>query len=185
MTQKIYSQGSAPIIWISDLSGAGKTTIGRELIALLEESNFRPYLLDGDVLRGGLNSNLGFSLEDRNENLRRAAEVAKILSLAGVTPVCCFITPTNDARSLVNNLMVDFPFVDVFLSTPLSVCESRDVKGLYAKARAGIIKEFTGISSPFETPESPTLEISTDGVSVNYCASKIMDKLKEIFPDSF
>ena len=146
-------------IWFNGLSGSGKTTLGEKLIEHYEKKNEKVFLLDGDVLRDGLNNDLGFSIEDRQENLRRAAEVAKILNQNGVTVIATFITPTNNMRDSIAEIIPNIKFIH--LCTSLKVCEERDVKGLYAKARAGEIKNFTGIDSPFESMPHAWLNIDT------------------------
>ena len=163
-------------IWFNGLSGSGKTTIGKKLVEHFEHQNKRVFLLDGDVLRDGLNKNLGFSVEDRIENLRRAAEVAKILNQNGVIVVATFITPTNEMRDNIRKIIPNVKFVH--LVTPLEVCEERDVKGLYAKARAGEIKEFTGIDSPFEDMPHAWLNVDTSKESPEESAKKILHKLE-------
>lgn len=163
-------------IWFNGLSGSGKTTIGKKLIEHYEHQNKKVFLLDGDVLRDGLNKNLGFSVEDRLENLRRAAEVAKILNQNGVMVVATFITPTNEMRDNITSIIPNVKFVH--LNTSLETCEKRDVKGLYAKARAGDLKDFTGIDSPFEDMPYSWLNIDTENESAEESANKIIYKLE-------
>ena len=146
-------------IWFNGLSGSGKTTLGKKLVEHYKKKNKKIFLLDGDVLRDGLNSDLGFSVEDRHENLRRAAEVARILNQNGVMVIATFITPTNKMRDSIAEIVPNIKFIH--LCTELQVCEERDVKGLYAKARAGLIKDFTGIDSPFESMPHAWLNIDT------------------------
>jgi adenylyl-sulfate kinase len=173
---KIIKRKMKHTIWFNGLSGSGKTTIGKKLVEHFEHQNKRVFLLDGDVLRDGLNKNLGFSVEDRIENLRRAAEVAKILNQNGVIVIATFITPTNEMRDNIKKIIPGVKFVH--LVTPLEVCEERDVKGLYAKARAGEIKEFTGIDSPFEDMPHAWLNIDTSTESPEESAKKILHKLE-------
>ena len=164
-------------IWFNGLSGSGKTTLGKKLVEHYEKQNKSVFLLDGDVLRDGLNNNLGFSLEDRQENLRRAAEVAKILNQNGVIVIATFITPTNEMREMITKIIPNIKFIH--LCTELRVCEERDVKGLYAKARAGLIKNFTGIDSPFEPMPHAWLNIDT-GIrfeTINDIVSRITNRL--------
>ena len=123
-------------------------------------------ILDGDNIRSGINSNLGFSAEDRMENIRRIAEIGKLFVQTGIVTLACFVSPTNDVRRLARNIIGEDDFREVFVSTPLEECERRDVKGLYARARRGEVKDFTGISAPFEVPENPTLEIDTSRLSL-------------------
>lgn len=164
-------------IWFNGLSGSGKTTIGKKLIEHFEHQNKSVFLLDGDVLRDGLNKGLGFSVEDRIENLRRAAEVAKILNQNGVIVIATFITPTNEMRDKIIQIIPNVKFVH--LETPLDTCEKRDVKGLYAKARSGEIKDFTGIDSPFEDMSDAWMKIDTTTETVEESVKKIIDKLEK------
>lgn len=154
------------VIWFTGLSGSGKTTIAIELKKKFENVGITSIILDGDNLRNGLNKDLGFSLEDRIENIRRAAEIAKFLSDNGIMVISSFISPTNEIRNLAKNIIGEYRFKEIFLSTELSVCETRDVKGLYEKARAGILRDFSGISSPFEIPENPDLAINTGEMDI-------------------
>ena len=135
------------------------------------------YVLDGDNIRTGINNNLGFSEEDRLENIRRIAEVSKLLINTGMITICSFISPTEDIRTMARNIIGENDFIEVFLNPPLEVCEKRDVKGLYKKARAGIIKDFTGISSPFEVPANPDLEIDTSVVGIKDSVAMIFDAI--------
>src|SRR5712691_9252945 len=152
-------------VWLTGLSGSGKSTIAVELEKHLWTRGVRAYILDGDNIRHGLNKNLGFSPEVRTENIRRIGEVAKLFTDAGMAAITAFISPYRADRDQVRALMPD-DFVEVFVDCPLEVCEQRDVKGLYQKARAGQIKEFTGISAPYEAPGKPELTIRTDAQSV-------------------
>lgn len=165
----------AETIWFNGLSGAGKTTIGEELEKYYKHKNKRVFILDGDVLRDGLNVNLGFSVDDRMENLRRASEVAKILNQNGVTVIATFITPTNEMRYMIKSIISKVKFVH--LETPLDTCEERDVKGLYAKARTGEIKNFTGIDSPFEDMPDAWMKIDTTNLSVEETVQMIIHEL--------
>lgn len=163
------------VIWMIGLSGSGKSTLARHLENTLHTMGFLTQLLDGDNLRTGINNNLGFSEEDRAENIRRTAEVAKVFMNAGIVTICSFITPTQAARTLAKNIIGDKDYFEVFVSCPLEICEKRDVKGLYAKARRGEIKNFTGIDAPFEIPENPDLELKTDEYSIDTCHDKLVD----------
>ena len=152
---------SAKVIWFTGLSGSGKTTLASNLE---KELFFRRYfcqVLDGDNIRSGINNNLGFSEEDRLENIRRISEVTKLLINTGIITICSFISPTEEIRQMAKNIIGENDFIEVYLNTPLEVCEQRDTKGLYKKARSGEIKDFTGISSPFESPKNPDIEIDT------------------------
>ena len=160
-------------IWLTGLSGSGKSSIGKELARDLHEQGRHVYVLDGDNLRFGLNRDLGFSPGDRSENIRRAAEVARLFNDAGTVVVVPIISPFRDDRERARAVIGPDRFVEVYLSTPLSVCEARDVKGLYAKARTGEIAEFTGISSPYEPPEHPALALDTSGLGLPECVELI------------
>lgn len=164
-------------LWFTGLSGSGKTTLGQMLMPRLRVINPLVKLLDGDVLRNGLNNNLGFSLADRQENLRRAAEVSKLFVDSGFITVNCFITPTHDVQQMVKEILGEERLVTVFLDTPVEICEQRDVKGLYQKARQGLIADFTGISSPFEAPENPTITVSTHLMNSEQAVKKILEVL--------
>ncbi|MEM6523619.1 MAG: adenylyl-sulfate kinase [Bacteroidota bacterium] len=153
------------VIWMVGLSGSGKSTLARALENSLHESGRLTALLDGDNLRSGINSNLTFSPEDRLENIRRAAETAKLLSDNGVITICSLISPTEEVRSLARNI-IGPRYVEIFIDCPLEVCEKRDVKGLYAKARQGLIPDFTGVSAPFEPAINADLIVNTSKSSV-------------------
>jgi len=157
---------SAKVIWFTGLSGSGKTTLASNLEKELFFRRFFCQVLDGDNIRSGINNNLGFSEEDRLENIRRISEVSKLLINTGMITICSFISPTNEIRDMARSIIGENDFIEIFLNTPLEVCEDRDTKGLYKKARAGIIKDFTGISSPFEAPEHPDIEIDTSTTNI-------------------
>ena len=167
----------AKVIWFTGLSGSGKSTLAIALERELNKRGVLCYLLDGDNIRTGINNNLGFTEEDRNENIRRIAEVSKLFADCGVVTLAAFISPTNDIRANAAKIIGNDDFVEVFVSTPLEECEKRDVKGLYKKARAGEIKHFTGISSPFEAPESPALSIDTSKPDMGECVSIMLAKI--------
>lgn len=172
---------SAKVIWFTGLSGSGKTTLASNLEKELFFRRFFCQVLDGDNIRSGINNNLGFTEEDRLENIRRIAEVSKLLINTGMITICSFISPTEEIRKLARNIIGERDFIEIFLNPPLEVCEKRDTKGLYKKARAGIIKDFTGISSPFEPPANPDLEIDTSKIdikdSVNMIFNTIIDRI--------
>jgi bifunctional enzyme CysN/CysC len=149
------------VIWFTGLSGSGKSTIANELEKSLFASGHRTYILDGDNLRHGLNKDLGFTKLDRIENIRRVAEVARLMMDAGLMVITTFISPFRSDRQAARALFEPGEFLEVFVNTPLTLCESRDPKGLYKKARAGEIRDFTGIDSPYEAPELPDFEINT------------------------
>ncbi len=148
-------------LWFTGLSGSGKSSIARETENLLYEKGIRTYVLDGDNIRHGLNSDLGFSPEDRNENIRRIGEVAKLFVDAGIIVMTAFISPYRQDRDRVRKILNDGEFIEIYVEADLETCEKRDPKGLYKKARSGEIKEFTGISAPYEKPENPELIINT------------------------
>ncbi|MEL6143726.1 MAG: adenylyl-sulfate kinase [Bacteroidota bacterium] len=166
------------VLWFTGLSGSGKSTIAIEVEKALFVEGFFPQLLDGDNIRSGINTNLGFSIEDRQENIRRIAEVAKLYVNSGLVVICSFISPTKAIRQLAREIIGENDFLEVFVNTPLEVCEARDVKGLYAKARRGEIKGFTGIDSPYEVPESPFLVVNTVDRQVRDCVDEIMEKMR-------
>lgn len=174
--EKLLRQRSI-VIWISGLSGSGKTTIAKSLELELHNRGYLTKLLDGDNVRTGINNNLGFSEEDRTENIRRIAEVSKLFMKGGVILINCFISPTQEIRDQARNIVGKEDFFEIFINTPLDVCEQRDIKGLYAKARAGLIKNFTGIDSPYEEPQNPDVEIETVKLSVEDAVKKILEKL--------
>jgi adenylylsulfate kinase len=165
-------------VWLTGLSGSGKSTIAVDLEKRLWERGIRAYILDGDNIRHGLNKNLGFSPQDRTENIRRIGEVAKLFTEAGIVALTAFISPYRADRDQVRALMPPGDFVEVHVHCPIEVCEQRDVKGLYKKARAGEIKEFTGISAPYEAPLTPELAIDTSGQSVEASALQILQYLE-------
>ena len=162
------------VVWMTGLSGSGKTTIAVALEQMLSEKGVLTQVLDGDNIRSGINNNLGFTEEDRKENIRRISEVSKLFVSCGIVTLNCFVSPTKDIRQQAKNILGD-DMLEVFINTPFSECEKRDVKGLYAKARAGEIKNFTGLDAPFESPENPFVEIITVGHSVDQCAKQIYD----------
>ena len=154
------------VLWMTGLSGSGKSTLATGLENLLHQNRNLSQLLDGDNLRTGLNNNLGFSVEDRTENIRRVSETAKLFCDCGIITICSFISPTAEIRQQAKVIIGSENFVEVYINTPLEECEKRDVKGLYKKARAGEIKGFTGIDSPFEAPENATIEIKTKDLTI-------------------
>lgn len=169
------------VIWFTGLSGSGKTTLASALERNLFERGYLTQVLDGDNIRTGINNNLGFSPDDRFENIRRIAEISKLLIHSGVICICAFVSPTENVRNIVRSIVGEEDFLEIYVSTPLEVCEMRDVKGLYKKARAGEIKEFTGISAPFETPQNLLMAIDTSDKTVEACVEILLDKLlKEI-----
>jgi adenylyl-sulfate kinase len=164
-------------IWLTGLSGAGKTTLAHELARALQTHGVRCATLDGDVLRTGLNADLGFSESDRRENIRRVAEVARLMVDAGLVVIVSLISPFRRDRERARERLGNPRFLEVFVDTPLAVCEQRDVKGLYARARRGELPEFTGIASPYEAPEQPNLHLRCDQCSPQEAVSRILDRL--------
>ena len=168
-------------VWFTGLSGSGKSTVAVAVEKLLVDRGHLAYRLDGDNLRHGLCGNLGFSPEDRDENIRRIGEVARLFSDAGVICLCSFVSPYRRARQQVRDLHAAaepaLPFYEAFVDVPIDVAESRDPKGLYAKARAGQIKDFTGVSAPFEAPESPELRLPTHEMTVEQAAAAVVERL--------
>ena len=162
-------------IWFTGLSAAGKSTLAIATEKALYERGCHTYVLDGDNVRHGLNRNLGFSPEDRTENIRRIGEVAKLLRDCGVINLTAFISPYRKDRQVARELGDDDSFVEVFVDCPVEICEQRDPKGVYKKAREGIIKEFTGISAPYEAAENPEIHLHTDKMSVEECVRLIID----------
>ena len=169
-------------IWLTGLSGSGKTTIANYVSRQLHDNGVYTQVLDGDNIRLGINKNLSFSDQDRQENIRRIAEVTKLFVEAGVVTFCCFVSPTQKMRALAKNVIGENDFFEVFVSTNLETCEIRDVKGLYKKARKGEIKDFTGVSSSFESPVNPDLVLDTENKSINEIGdtlvSVLINKLK-------
>lgn len=174
--QDLLKQNSK-VIWFTGLSGSGKSTLAVALERYLYDNGHICYLLDGDNVRSGINNNLGFSEQDRVENIRRVAEVSKLFVDCGIVVLAAFISPTNDIRKLAEEIIGKENFIEVFVSTPLEICEQRDIKGLYAKARRGEIKNFTGISAPFETPTNPMISIDTSVLSIDDSIKNLVNAL--------
>ncbi len=172
--QEIVHSQKAKVIWFTGLSGAGKTTVSQKVVDLLTEKGFFIRLLDGDVVRNGLNKNLGFSEADRYENIRRIAEVSKLFNDTGIICVNSFISPTKAIRQMAKSIIGEENYIEVFVNASLETCEKRDVKGLYKKARRGEIKNFTGIDSLFEPPENPHVEINTELLSIEESAESVL-----------
>ncbi|MDG2343146.1 MAG: adenylyl-sulfate kinase [Flavobacteriales bacterium] len=165
------------VLWLTGLSGSGKTTLAKAVSEQLHNNGFLTQVLDGDNIRLGINSNLSFTLEDRMENIRRTAEMAKLFVDCGVVTICCLVSPTEKIRTLAKEIIGKKDFFEVFINTPLNICEERDVKGLYELARKGEVKNFTGISAPFENPKSPSLEIKTEGVNIATSTEEMMEAI--------
>jgi bifunctional enzyme CysN/CysC len=167
------------VLWFTGLSGAGKSTIANLVEKKLAALGRHTFLLDGDNVRHGLNKDLGFTETDRIENIRRVGEVAKLMADAGLIVLTAFISPFRAEREMVRRMMAEGEFVEIYVDTPLAEAEARDVKGLYAKARAGELPNFTGIDSPYEAPENPELRIDTTAMSAEEAAEKIVEVLIE------
>ena len=166
------------IIWFTGLSGAGKSTLAHAVEEELHQQGCRTFVLDGDNVRHGLCGDLGFSAEDRVENIRRVGEVAKLLMEAGVIVLTAFISPYRADRQRVRSMAAHGDFIEIHCDSPLEVCEQRDVKGMYKKARAGQIKDFTGISSPYEAPESQELTVNTGATTLGQCVRQVIDEIQ-------
>ncbi|REL30171.1 adenylyl-sulfate kinase [Thalassotalea euphylliae] len=179
-TQRAEQKKQRPcLLWYTGLSGSGKSTVANAVDALLFERGHHTYLLDGDNVRHGLNGDLGFSDEDRVENIRRISEVSKLFIDAGLIVSTAFISPFKEDRAQARALLAEGEFIEVFIDTPIEVCEQRDPKGLYKKARAGEIKDFTGIDSAYDMPQAPELHVKTAEQDIEQCALQIVNYLAE------
>ena len=165
----------AKVIWLVGLSGSGKSTLAGNIETVLHQKGYKTYLLDGDNVRLGLNNDLGFSSKDRTENIRRIAEVARLFNEAGIIVLSAFISPLESDRNQARELIGVENFIEIFVHCPLHICEKRDVKGLYAKARKGLLPNFTGIDAPFENPRQPDLTISTEAEAPGASLKKLLD----------
>lgn len=174
----------AVVVWLTGLSGSGKSTIAQALERSLHNEGYFTKLLDGDNIRVGLSNNLSFTEEDRTENIRRIAEAAKLFLDGGIICLCSFVSPTREIRALAKDIIGEDDFLEVYVNAPLEVCEARDVKGLYKKARDGKIPNFTGIDSPFEGPESPFLELRTDEKDLESCTRELLEALVPVIKKS-
>lgn len=168
---------NAKVFWLTGLSGSGKSTIAIGLEKELYQQGFLTQILDGDNIRTGINNNLGFSAEDRTENIRRIAEISKLFLNCGIITINSFVSPTIKIRQQAKEIIGKADFIEVFINTPLELCEERDVKGLYKKARNGEIKNFTGIDAPFEAPPKPDIEIKTKNQSIEQSTDKLLNKV--------
>lgn len=178
--KEIVLKQRAKVIWFTGLSGSGKTTLASLLEKRLFDLNYFCQILDGDNVRSGINRNLKFSDEDRNENIRRIAEVSKLFMNCGIILLCAFISPTNEMRQMAKEIVGEDDFLEVFIDVPLEVCEQRDPKGLYKKARSGEIKDFTGISAPFEAPEFPFLKVENTNPDIGETVTMM---LRNVLPE--
>lgn len=173
-------QQRSKVLWLTGLSGSGKSTVAKYLERLLFNEGYLPQVLDGDNIRFGINSNLSFSPEDRLENIRRIAEISKLYLHSGIICINSFISPSREMRDLARGIVGAEDFIEIYINAPIEVCEARDVKGLYQKARAGLIKGFTGIDDPYEAPENPNIEIRTDQMTIEASAMRIMEHLRPL-----
>ena len=173
--KEILLQQNAKVIWMTGLSGSGKTSVAKGVERHLHSKGILNQLLDGDNIRLGISSNLTFSSEDRAENIRRIAEISKLFLNCGVVTLNCFISPTIEIRNIAKKIIGAENFIEVYINTSVETCEGRDAKGLYQKARKGEIKDFTGISAPFEAPKNPDLEINTSELSLGDSVKKVLD----------
>lgn len=165
------------MLWFTGLSGSGKSTVAIALERELQKHGLLCRILDGDNIRTGINANLGFSADDRRENIRRVAEVAKLFVDTGIITIAAFVSPTEDLRNLAQHIIGKDDFKEIFISTPIEECERRDVKGLYARARRGEVKNFTGISAPFEAPQHPALSLDTSKLSLEESVAQLLQLL--------
>ncbi|MCO6479859.1 MAG: adenylyl-sulfate kinase [Phaeodactylibacter sp.] len=168
------------VLWLTGLSGSGKSTIAQHLERRLYNEGYFPQALDGDNIRSGINNNLDFSDEGRRENIRRIAEVSKLYLNSGIITINSFISPTIAIREMARQVIGEEDFIEIYINAPLEVCEARDVKGLYKKARAGEIKGFTGIDAPYEPPANPALEVRTDQLGLHDCVRAIFEFIEPI-----
>ncbi len=168
---------TAKVLWFTGLSGSGKSTIANGVENELHQMGYLTMLLDGDNVRAGINNNLGFSEDDRKENIRRIAEVSKLLLQGGVITICCFVSPSEELRQLARGIIGPEDFIEIFVNTPVEVCEQRDVKGLYAKARKGEIKDFTGVNAPFEEPVNPAITLQAGNISIYECVKLVLQNV--------
>ena len=173
--KEILLQQNAKVIWMTGLSGSGKTTIAKGVERYLHSKGILNQLLDGDNIRVGISNNLTFSSKDREENIRRIAEVSKLFMNCGIVTLNCFVSPTIAIRKIAEEIIGSENFIEVYINASIETCEDRDIKGLYKKARAGEIKDFTGISAPFEAPENPDIEINTSELSIDDSVQKVLD----------
>ena len=181
--EELLNQNSK-VIWMTGLSGSGKTTVAKGVERYLHSQGILNQLLDGDNIRVGISSNLTFSSEDRAENIRRISEISKLFLNCGVVTLNCFVSPTIDIRNIAKEIIGAENFIEVYINASVDTCEKRDVKGLYQKARKGKIKDFTGISAPFEAPEYPEIEINTAQLSIGESVQKVLDYILPIIKTS-
>ena len=178
--KEILLQQHAKVIWMTGLSGSGKTTVAKGVERYLHSQGILNQLLDGDNIRIGISNNLTFSSEDRSENIRRISEVSKLFLNCGVVTLNCFVSPTIEIRNIAKEIIGEENFIEVYINASVATCEDRDIKGLYKKARKGEIKDFTGISAPFEAPLNPEIEINTSELSIDESVQKILNYILPI-----
>lgn len=176
--RRSQNQHNSLLIWFTGLSGSGKSTLANAVEQQLHQQGIHTYTLDGDNVRSGLNNNLSFSPEDRKENIRRIAEVAHLMVDAGLVVLAAFVSPYRADRQRIKAIVGADNFIEIHVSTPIEVCEARDVKGLYAKARAGEILDFTGVNAPYEAPEQPDLAVDTSQMNIEEAASAVMEAIR-------
>ena len=181
--EELLNQNSK-VIWMTGLSGSGKTTVAKGVERYLHSQGILNQLLDGDNIRVGISSNLTFSSEDRAENIRRISEISKLFLNCGIVTINCFVSPTIEIRNIAKQIIGAENFIEVYINASVDTCEKRDVKGLYQKARKGEIKDFTGISAPFEAPEYPEIEINTAQLSIDESVQKVLDYILPIIKTS-
>ena len=175
--KEILLQQNAKVIWMTGLSGSGKTTIAKGVERYLHSKGILNQLLDGDNIRVGISNNLAFSNEDREENIRRISEVSKLFMNCGIVTLNCFVSPTIAIRKIAKDIIGEDNFIEVYINASVETCEGRDIKGLYKKARAGEIKDFTGISAPFEAPENADIEINTSELPIDDSVQEVLDHI--------
>ena len=178
--KEILLQQHAKVIWMTGLSGSGKTTVAKGVERYLHSQGILNQLLDGDNIRVGISKNLTFSSEDRAENIRRISEVSKLFLNCGVVTLNCFVSPTIEIRNIAKEIIGEENFIEVYINASVATCEDRDIKGLYKKARKGEIKDFTGISAPFEAPLNPEIEINTSELSIDESVQKVLNYILPI-----
>ncbi len=172
--KELFLNQKSKVLWFTGLSGSGKSTVAQGVEKALFDKGYFIQVLDGDNTRTGINKNLGFSLEDRHENIRRIAELSKLFAESGVICINSFVSPTIEIREMAKDIVGEKTFLEIYVNTPLHICEERDVKGLYAKARSGELKGFTGIDSPFEAPISPDLELLTENQTIEESVAEVI-----------
>ena len=177
--EKLLNQ-RAKVLWMTGLSGSGKTTLAQGLEKMMHQEGYLTQILDGDNIRAGINNNLGFSDEDRTENIRRISEISKLFLDCGIIAINCFVSPTIVIREQAKSIIGAADFIEIYVNTPIEICEERDVKGLYAKARKGEIQDFTGVNAPFEAPTNADFEINTYGVTIDESARSLFNYVQPL-----